>query len=246
VSQSSEALQQRIETLEARLAAANRELQSLAYAISHDMRAPLRSIAGFSQVLQEEARASLHEEHRHYLDRIQDSTTKLSRMIEAMLELSRAGSADLQRRTVNVTETAQAIAATLTDKPDALGIDIQPDIEVQADARALEIMLRHLLHNAVKATAKRTAPHIRLEHELRPQSDVLCVADNGVGFDPRFAEKLFAPFQRLHADPALSGVGIGLALVQRLAGRHDGRVWAEAQPDGGARFFIELPRTQAP
>lgn len=240
-----EALQQRVARLEGQLAAVNRELQSIAYAVSHDLRAPLRSITGFSQVLQEEAREALAEEHRHYLDRIQEAAGKLSGLIDGLLEISRAGSAELQPRPLDLTELALAIVANLDDRPAAVQIDIQPGMTAHADPRAMQTMLRQLLHNAVKVSARRPASRIALTQETNPTSMVLCVADNGVGFDPRYADKLFAPFQRLQADPTLNGAGIGLALVQRLAARHDGRVWAESQPGAGAKFFIELPRGPA-
>jgi light-regulated signal transduction histidine kinase (bacteriophytochrome) len=239
---SPQALQQRINELEAQLAAVNRELQSIAYAVSHDLRAPLRSIAGFSQVLQEEAAESLSEEHRGHLHRIQDSTNKLSKLIDGLLELSRAGSTELQLRPVNVTDEARAIFSELPHRPAAMRIEVQSDMSAYADLRALQAVLKHLLHNATKVTAKRSNPHVTITQEQRPRSIVLCVADNGVGFDPRYAEKLFTPFQRLHADPSLSGTGIGLALVQRLVARHNGSVWAESQPDAGAKFYVELPR----
>lgn len=237
-----EELEQRVARLETQLAAVSRELQSITYAVSHDLRAPLRSISGFCQVLQEDISSTLDAEHRHYLERIQESAAKLSQQIDALLELSRAGSAELQIRDVDVTQRALTILQNLPDRPAGLRIDVQPGMRVQADSLQLETILQQLLHNAIKVTKQSAEPHIGVTQIVQPHTTILCVADNGVGFDPKYNDRLFAPFQRLHADPALAGAGIGLALVQRLVARHNGRVWAEGQPGVGAKFFVELPQ----
>lgn len=237
----SEELQQRIKQLEAQVEAVTHELEAVAYAVSHDLRAPLRGISGYCQVLQEELGSALAAEHRHYMDRIQESAGKLASQIDALLELSRAGRAELQVRDVDLTQQAFAIIAALPNRPAQLKLDVQPDMRVQGDTRALQTILQQLLQNAVKVSAARSEPRITVTQRAHVGVTTICVADNGVGFDPKYADKLFAPFQRLHADPTLSGIGIGLALVQRLAARHGGRVWAESQPDAGAQFYVELP-----
>ena len=237
-----EELQEQVARLETQLAAVSGELQSITYAVSHDLRAPLRSISGFCQVLQEDIGHTLEDEHRHYLERIQEAAVKLSKQIDALLELSRAGSAELQPRDVDVTQLTLAILEALPQRPITLCIDVQPGMHAHADARALKTVLQQLLQNAVTATTPVAAPRIAVAQTSQHNSIILCVADNGIGFDPRYSDKLFVPFQRLHVDPSLAGNGIGLALVQRLVARHNGRVWAESQPGAGAKFFVELPR----
>ena len=239
-----EELQRRITQLESQLATLSRELEAVTYAVSHDLRAPLRSISGYCEVLREELEPNLQPEHRHYMDRVQESAGKLSRQIDALLELSRAGRAELQLRDLDLTERVHAVIEGIPNRPAQLKVDIQPGMRVHADARAMQTILQHLLQNAVKVSAARHEPRIAVTQQTRNGSTILCVTDNGVGFDPKYADKLFAPFQRLHADPALSGDGIGLALVQRLATRHGGRAWAESKPDAGATFYVELPLEQ--
>lgn len=237
-----EELQEQVARLETQVAAVSQELQSITYAVSHDLRAPLRSISGFCQVLQEDIGHTLEGEHRHYLERIQEAAAKLSKQIDALLELSRAGSAELQLRDVDVTQLTLAILESFRQRSVALRVDVQPGMHAPADARGLKTILQHLLQNAITATTPVAAPQISVTQTIRPDSTILCVADNGIGFDPRYSDKLFVPFQRLHADPSLSGDGIGLALVQRLVARHEGRVWAQGQPGAGAKFFVELPQ----
>ncbi|MET0659103.1 MAG: ATP-binding protein [Steroidobacteraceae bacterium] len=236
-----EELKQRIRYLESQVDAVTRELEAVTYSVSHDLRAPLRSISGYCQVLQEELSPTLGAEQLHYMDRIQESAGKLSRQIDALLELSRTGRAELNLRDLDLTQQALAVIEGLPDRPAHAHIDVQPGMRVHADTRAMQTILQQLLHNAVKVSAGRSEPRIAITQQTRGDRVTLCVADNGVGFDPKYADRLFAPFQRLHSDPALSGTGIGLALVQRLAARHGGRVWAESQPEGGAQFYVELP-----
>ena len=237
----SEELKQRVRNLESQVDAVTRELEAVTYSVSHDLRAPLRSIAGYCQVLREELSPTLGAEQRHYMDRIQESAGRLSRQIDALLELSRAGRAELHLRDLDLTQQALAVIEALRDRPARVTVDVQPGMRVHADTRAMQTILQQLLHNAIKVSAARSEPRIAVTQQTRGDRVTICVADNGVGFDPKYADRLFAPFQRLHSEPALSGVGIGLALVQRLAARHGGRTWAESQPDAGAKFYVELP-----
>lgn len=239
---SPEELQQRVAQLEAQIAGLTRELQSFTYAVSHDLRAPLRSILGFSQILLDEVGASLSTEHRRHLERILESGDKLSRLIDGLLEISRAGTAELQICDVDVTQQVYAVLESLPERPAALHVEVQPDMHVLADAKAMRTILLQLLRNAVDACRSRLAGRITVTQQSDAHTTTLCVADNGIGFDPQYNDNVFAPFQRLHADPALAGRGIGLALVQRLVARHGGRVRAEGERDRGAKFFVELPR----
>jgi signal transduction histidine kinase len=241
----SEELQQRIRRLESQVEVLRRELDAIAYAVSHDLRAPLRSIAGYCQVLQEEIGATLSDEHRHYMERIQDAAARLSQQIDALLELSRAARAELLPRELDVSQYVSSAINELPDRPQNLQLQVQPDMRTWADPRALQVILRQLLSNAIKCSAERDTPRVEITQTAGDETTVLCVADNGVGFDPKYADKLFTPFQRLHADRRLSGTGIGLALVQRLVAQHGGRVWAKSEPGAGARFYVELP-LQAP
>lgn len=239
---SPEELQQRVTQLEAQVATLTRELQSFTYAVSHDLRAPLRSILGFSQILLDELSGSLSAEHQRHCERILESGNKLSRLIDGLLEISRAGTAELQIRDIDVTQQVLTALESLPERPATLHIEVQPDMHVRADPKAMRTILLQLLRNAVAACRSRAAGRVSVTQQSDAHTTTLCVADNGIGFDPQYNDKVFAPFQRLHADPALAGKGIGLALVQRLVARHGGRVRAEGQRDQGAKFFIELPR----
>jgi signal transduction histidine kinase len=232
-----------IRQLEASLAAVTHELEAFTYSVSHDLRAPLRSISGYAQVLQEELGERLDPQHQHFLQRILESTHKLSDLIDGLLELSRAARVELHPRELDLTQIATEVVVALPAelRTPTLQLEIQPAMRVHADVRAMHTVLEQLLANALKVCAGRADGRIELTQTSAAGHTIVCVKDNGIGFDMRYADKLFAPFQRLHSNPALAGRGIGLALVQRLIARQGGRVWAEAAPDAGARFWFSLP-----
>lgn len=222
---------------------AQQELANLLYAISHDVRAPLRSIAGFTQALQEHSGAVLDDTAKRYVQRIQQANQKLSAFIEALLSLSRITHADLHLQSVDLTglcgEAAAGVRAQYPQQ--AVTLEIQDGMQVRADAQLLLMVLQHLLDNAWKATAHTHAACIVVSCHNTGGRDVITVRDNGIGFDMSYADKLCVPFQHLHAGEFATGIGIGLATVQRIALKHGGRVRAEARPLQGASFHLELP-----
>jgi signal transduction histidine kinase len=225
-------------------AAARRELEAFTYAVSHDLRAPLRSLSGFSQALIELPNANLDPKAKHYLDRIQQAGRKMSELIDALLSLSRVSRADVQLRSFDLTrlceEAATAVGAKYPDR--SVQLRIAPNMTATGDSRLLRTAIELLLDNAWKFTASATDAQVGITQAVTDGECIVCVRDNGVGFDPIYAEKLFRPFQRLHADPQFPGLGIGLATAQRIVARHNGRIWAEAKPEHGAAFYFSVPR----
>jgi signal transduction histidine kinase len=226
----------------AQLEAVNQELEAFAYSVSHDLRAPLRALDGFSAALLSRYQNLLDAQGRHYLARIQAATQRMGALINDMLDLSRVTRREMVRRTVDLSALAQEIAAELLAEDQAREVEfvIAPDLTAQGDGHLLRIALENLLKNAVKFTASR--PRTRIEFQMAVPSGecVYSVSDNGVGFDMAYADKLFAPFQRLHAMDEFPGTGIGLVTVKRIITRHGGRIWTEAAPDQGATFYFTL------
>jgi len=238
----SEELEQRVITRTVQLDAANKELESFSYSVSHDLRAPLRGIDGFSQALLEDYTDKLDETGRDYLNRVREASQHMAQLIDDLLEMSRLTRKKMKRGRVDLTAMAQKIAAELKESQPERKVEfiIQEGLAANGDARLLDAMLENLLGNAWKFTGKH--PQARIEfgttqHEGKP---AFYVRDDGVGFDMTYADKLFAPFQRLHAPTEFSGTGVGLATVQRIIHRHGGRVWAEAEVEKGATFFFTL------
>ena len=235
-------LERRVAERTRQLEAANRELEAFAYAVSHDLRAPLRSMSGFSQILQETAPPGLDEKSRHYLQRIHDASLRMSGLIEDLLNLSRIGRSERTARPISRSQVANEAAAAVRERHP--GRDVQLEIaagmEVNADARLLRIALENLLSNAWKYTARAPQALVSVGVQAGENGPVYFVRDNGVGFDMKYADKLFVPFQRLHPEAEFPGSGIGLVTVQRIIARHGGRVWADAKPDEGATFYFTL------
>jgi signal transduction histidine kinase len=236
-------LEQRVAERTRQLESANRELESFAYAVSHDLRAPLRSLSGFSQILYESSPAGLDDKSKHYLQRIQDASQRMSRLIEDLLGLSRISRAELLARPVSLTQICLDAAAALREAfPEhRVQLETAPDLNVNGDARLLRIVMDNLLSNAWKYTTHAAQPHVAVGVQSGEHGPVYFVRDNGVGFDMAYAGKLFTPFQRLHAQSEFAGSGIGLVIVQRILARHGGRIWAEAAPGKGATFYFTLP-----
>jgi PAS domain S-box-containing protein len=236
-------LEQRVAERTAELMAANRELDAFAYAVSHDLRAPLRAMNGFSQALVEDFGNELHGEASEYLNQITIASRHMGGLIEGLLTLSRSTRGELRRNQNDLSKTAELIRDELmrTEPERDVVWQIEPGMTANADTCMLEAVLRNLLGNAWKYTVGTSAPLIRFYAE---ETDGICyfhVADNGAGFDMRHAERLFKPFQRLHRQDEFPGIGIGLATVQRIIHRHGGEIHAEAQPGKGATFRFSLP-----
>jgi PAS domain S-box-containing protein len=236
-------LEQRVIERTAQLEATNHELETFSYSVSHDLRAPLRSLDGFSQALLEDYAERLDAEGQDYLQRIRGATKRMAELIDALLALSRVTRAELQRDAVNLSSMARAIAAELQRQEPGRPVEwiIADGLVAKGDARLLRVVLENLLGNAWKFTAKTSVP--RIEFGRLSQDDgteAFFVSDNGAGFDMAYADKLFGAFQRLHRAGEFQGTGIGLATVQRIILRHGGRVWARGSVDEGATFYFAL------
>jgi signal transduction histidine kinase len=218
------------------------ELTSLNYAISHDLRAPLRAIDGFCRILLEECAATLEATHADYLQRICAAGRELGVLVDDLLQLSRVGRAALRKGPVDLTELARRVAADLqAGSPRAVEFVVQDDLAVHADRTLMRIALEHLIGNSWKFTGPSPAARIECRTEDTGGQTAFVVRDNGVGFDPERGDKLFRPFQRLHTAAQFEGAGIGLAVVHKIMDRHGGRVWAEGRSGHGAAFFFTLP-----
>jgi len=235
-------LEQRVAARTLQLEATNRELEAFAYAVSHDLRAPLRSMSGFSQILQETAPDTLDDKSRDYLRRIRDASLRMSTLIDDLLSLSRISSSELVPRSTSLSQITTDAAATVRDRYPGreLLITIAPGMNVHGDTRLLRIAMENLLDNAWKYTANAESPQVTVGMQAGTDGPVYFVRDNGVGFDMAYSAKLFGPFQRLHAESQFPGTGIGLVTVQRIVARHGGRIWAEAEPNRGATFYFTL------
>jgi signal transduction histidine kinase len=224
------------------LAAANRELEAFSYSVSHDLRARVRAIEGFTRALTEDAGERLIAGDRDNLDRVISATARMSDLIDALLELSSVSRGRLTRARVDVSAIATAVVDELRQREPGRVIEvvIAPALEVDADDKLTRIMLDNLLCNAWKFTSRQLHP--RIEIGAFGQADrVFFVRDNGAGFDEAYVARLFAPFQRLHSSSEFKGTGIGLATVQRIVERHGGRIWAEGAVGRGATFYFTLP-----
>jgi len=240
-------LEQRVTERTSQLEGANRELEAFAYSVSHDLRAPLRHIRGFVELLSESARQSLSGEALDFFHQIDDSAKHMTRLIDTLLDFSRMAGVELRRESLQLEPLVDAAIRQL--KPETSGRKItwkkSPLPKVQADPTLLAYVFNNLLSNAVKYTRPRNPAKIEIGCSAdTPTECVIYVRDNGVGFDMKFADKLFGVFQRLHGVDEFEGIGIGLANVRRIIARHGGRTWAEAKPDAGALFYFSLPKAQ--
>ena len=232
------------QALQEGLVATRHELDGLTYALSHDLRAPLRSVDGFARILAERHGAALPEEGQRYLGILRAGAQRMDRMVTALLALSRLGRAEIRKQPIDPAEVARAAVAELGDAARRPGLEIRIAELPQciADRALLTQLFTNLLSNAVKFTRQRNQASIEVGCEASRDPPAYFVRDNGTGFDMRYAHKLFQPFQRLHRDEDYEGIGVGLALVARIVQRHGGRIWAEAEPDRGATFYFVLGR----
>lgn len=236
-------LQRRTKALEE----ANRELESFSYSVSHDLRAPLRAIDGFSQALLEDYDDKLDATGRDYLTRVRGAAQRMGHLIDDMLKLSRVSRAELKIQEVNLSKLVEGILRELQEaEPDRRAdIQIAADLKIHCDRHLMQISLQNLLHNAWKYSGKRPHTVIEFGMQEQPTGTVFYVRDNGVGFDMAHAGKLFGAFQRLHHADEFPGTGVGLATVKRIISRHGGRVWAESAPDKGSVFYFTLTTAEA-
>jgi len=235
-------LEQRVRQRTEQLELANHELEAFVYSVSHDLRAPLRAMNGFSQVLAEDYGSILDETAHDYIKRIQAASLRMSQLIEDLLQLSQVTRSEIRIAQVDLAELAREIAADLQATQPERNVTwvTAPSMVVKADAAMLRIALNNLLGNAWKFTSKTSLPRIEFGAKNENGSMLYYVNDNGAGFDMAYAGKLFGAFQRLHTDRDFEGTGIGLALVQRIIHRHGGKVWGEGIVGKGATFYFTL------
>lgn len=246
IQQLNQELEQRVKDRTAQLEASNKELEAFAYSVSHDLRAPLRGIDGWSLALLEDYGAGLDSTARQYLDRVRSETQRMGALIDDLLQLSRLTRTDMSPETVDLTDMARSITRRLHEAEPGRKLDfaIQDGLAANGDAHLIEIMLFNLLSNAVKFTGTRDQARIEFGQAWDSQGSnselAYFVRDNGVGFDMTYAGALFGAFQRLHKQSEFPGTGIGLAIAQRVLLRHGGRIWADARPNYGATFYFTI------
>lgn len=235
-------LEQQLADTQARLDAAQHELDDLAHFISHDLRAPLRGVDGYSQALLQDYDACLDEVGKAYLNFIRDASRGASLLIDRLLVYLRAMRGPLQAQTVDLSALAgEIVAGWQESQPERSAvITIAPHLTAQADPRLAEVLLNELLGNAWKYTTYRPVAQITFCQQIQNGQAVFCVQDNGAGFKMEYVTRLFRPFERLHAVHEFEGQGLGLAIARRIIERHAGRIWASANVDQGASFFFTL------
>jgi len=221
---------------------ANKELEAFSYSVSHDLRAPLRAVDGFSKLLLDEYGEKLDEQASHYLNRMHAGTQKMSALIDDLLNLSHITRAPLRKEPINLTMLARGVIDELQEKEPSrkVAVEIASGLAAHGDAHLIAILLVNLLGNAWKYTSKQPEAQIAFGQQYTGNETIFFIRDNGAGFDMAGAGRLFAPFQRLHLDSDFEGTGIGLATVQRIISRHGGRVWTEATVGKGATFFFTV------
>jgi len=234
--------EERLRRYATQLEAANKELEAFSYSVSHDLRAPLRSLDGFSQALLEDYHDRLDDTGRDFLQRVRAASQRMGTLIDDLLSLSRVTRGDLQVEKVDLSALATALAAELqrSDPQRDVRFAIAPDLVARGDPGLMRLVLQNLLGNAWKFTGKRSPAHVEVGSMAHDGRRAFFVQDDGAGFDMAYAAKLFGAFQRLHASDEFPGSGIGLATVQRIIHRHGGQVWAEGTPGRGATFYFTL------
>lgn len=237
-----EHLEEEVQTRTSELRATNRELEAFTYSVSHDLRSPLRSVDGFSAALLEDCGAQLDNTGRNYINRIRAASQRMGTLIDSLLHLSRVSRQDMRYTTVNLSDMADDIVEVLaSNHPDiTVTFSRADDLMAHGDNDLLRVLLENLLGNAWKYSSKTKSPTVELGVHDRSGDKVYFVRDNGAGFDMKYVDKLFSPFQRLHSDYEFHGLGIGLATVARIVHRHGGEIWAEAQVNQGAIFYFTL------
>lgn len=220
----------------------NKELAAFSHSVSHDLRAPLRHITGYSHILLEDYEDKLDDDGKQYLRRISDACLHMNELIDGMLQLSQLTQQSIHRQKVDLSAMVHSIITTLkeTEPNRKVSITIAEDIQIKGDKKLLRIAMENLIGNAWKYTAEIPDAKIEFSHTKQNGEHVYFVRDNGIGFSMKHAEQLFAPFKRLHKDKKYEGLGIGLATVARIIDRHSGKIWAKADVDKGATFYFTL------
>lgn len=238
-----ENLERRVQERTAQLEAANRELEAFSYSVSHDLRAPLRSIDGFSKALMSDHAAHLDAQGQNYLSRVRNASQRMGQLIDDMLKLSRVTRTEITPSRIDITAMTQRITMEQQSAYPERNVQtvIAPALHAVADTALMEIVWRNLIENAWKFTRERDPAHIEIGVRVIDEQAVLYIKDNGAGFDMTYSNKLFGAFQRLHSTSEFEGTGIGLATVHRVIAKHGGRVWAEAEVGKGTTLFIYLP-----
>jgi two-component system sensor kinase len=224
------------------LEVATRELEAFSYSVSHDLRAPLRAVDGFSRLLLTDYSNDVDEQGRHYLERVRAGAQTMGQLIDDLLDLSRIGRRQMDKKTTNLETIAQEVYKSLKDEWEGRKVkfSVHQCPPAFADPDLMRIVFMNLLSNALKFTRKRKAPEIEVGGERKDKETVFFVKDNGVGFHMKYVDKLFTPFQRLHRKEEYEGTGVGLATVQRIIHRHGGRIWVESKPNLGTTFYFTL------
>jgi light-regulated signal transduction histidine kinase (bacteriophytochrome) len=238
-------LNRHLELRNSELTTINNDLESFSFCVSHDLRAPLQAIDGFSLALLEDAQDKLRPHEKEHLVRVREATARMGRLIEDLLRLARTANRQLARERVDLSRLAQDVIAQLqsfSPYRDARVI-IAPGLVVEADQQLLRVLLENLLGNAWKFSSKRSDPVIEVGSWGEERERVFFVRDNGSGFDMKYADKLFGAFQRFHPQSEFPGTGVGLASVKRIVHRHGGRVWAESAVGQGTTFYFILDAT---
>ncbi len=240
-------LEQRVRTRTAQLQASNRELEAFSYSVSHDLRGPLRGIDGFSEILIEEYGPKLDRQAQELLQRTREASQRMTELVDSMLELSRISRTDMSWEPLDLGAIAKEVLDNLreSDPGRAVSLRLASNLAARGEPRLLRVLMENLLGNAWKFTSKREVAEIRVGVDRIDKEAAFYVADNGAGFNPEQSDKLFTPFQRLHAESDFSGTGVGLATAERIVHRHGGRIWAVGKPGHGASFFFTLPEHPA-
>lgn len=234
------------EQAKALLESVNKELEAFSYSVSHDLRAPLRAISGFSQAVIEDCAPKLDDEGKRYLGLIQENAHRMGRLIDDLLKFSRLGRQQMAESEIDMDATAKSVFDELIAETPGRKIEftMHPSPQVYGDASMIRQVLTNLLSNAIKFTRTRDGAFIEFGYLPEMEEGAYYIKDNGVGFDMQYVDKLFGVFQRLHSISEFEGTGVGLALVNRIITRHGGRVWAESKVNQGTTFYFALPRRQ--
>lgn len=237
-------LEDRVAARTSELESANSELESFSYSVSHDLRAPLRAVSGFSNLLWQDHGEHLDEEARRKIDIIRTQADKMGQLIDDLLTFSRLGRKALQPSELDMAEMAGGAFERLRQQAENENVELQMSRlpPAMADRNLMENVWANLLSNAIKFSSQREKPVVEVGAIVSEDENIYYVRDNGAGFDPRYNDKLFGVFQRLHDESEFPGTGVGLALVQRIVTRHGGRIWADSRPDDGATFHFSLPK----
>jgi light-regulated signal transduction histidine kinase (bacteriophytochrome) len=247
VRQLNEHLEEKVEERTAELEEAIRELEGFSYTVSHDLKAPLRSIIGYSNILLEDHREALDEDAQDVLDVIIRNTEKMRQLIDDILQMNRLGRKALTIEEVSLSTTANRVYRKLKGMTTGRKVDFEISgslPKIQADPTMMEQLFSNLISNAIKFTANREIAQISVNYEQMNGQHIVSVKDNGAGYDQRYADKLFQIFQRLHSGNEFPGSGVGLAICKRIMDKHNGKIWSESVLDEGATFYISFPLKQ--